>query len=867
MFGYVQRARWASLLTLGPFTTVVISTFTNGPGNSSIAFTTTTAHGFVANQLVIINGSLTSVSGYIPSFFDGTYTITSVTAFTFTVNANVVFSGAIAGTGGAATVSASGAFNQGTQVTSLKFFSTPTTSNYLLYDTNGRLFSLDSGNVYMGTERFNLTVDPRGKGSSQLNGPWSREILENIVYEMNGQVKQTGRNANAATVESWGLNAPDVSPAVTVSGGSSVSITAITRLNGIVTVTTGSALTVPGGNNVGFFNIAGVTDTSFSGTFVVLTGSGTTSLTYAQTGQNVSSSGGNATTQITKSIGRSYAYAWENANKVHISAPSPATQYFQYTNQTAIINCIEQGTVTFNDTVVVTGTNSSFTQSWVGQYLWAATNPGNFGLIVSVQSATQLTLATPAGTNAGPVSFTIFDPSVTHLRLYYTSDGGATYFRVQRNAFNSSAITVATSGLQFFDSANAEPPAFPYTTEISQLYNIPPPVGSFVKEYQGVLIVYGITGAAQSFFYSNSTLTTIGLQQESFAPLNQVTLPIQNASINGMAETPGALIIWSDKQDMFRLTGLLTDNTSATATQQGATITALPYNLGCASPFAVALTPLGVIWLTANAEVWLFTDSYAPRNIGRPIAQYLKNIPTSQLKNARAAYYHNFNRDWFVLSVSNGAQDDVLLILDLEQLMSNGSPSYFVFDMATNQPVWYAYNLNCPALEVMYEFNGAVRLFTGYIDNVTDVDYLPGNFGTELSVPSPFITLHAWGNDAPQMIKRPTWFRFATNRDPTYLPLDGWTFGVNGIDDDFYTFQNPISLQLVPGVNDASTLGGNPNLSNGSPFRHSPELYKIGGVNFVMGRRLQLNVVFPTSPGADYQLRQVQIGFGPSPPR
>ena len=120
--------------------------------------------------------------------------------------------------------------------------------------------------------------------------------------------------------------------------------------------------------------------------------------------------------------------------------------------------------------------------------------------ILSVQSATQLTVD-QAVTIIGPQQFQIFDPQATHVRLYQTADGGATYFRVQRNVFTpASSSTLLTMGLQFFDNAGSEAPSFPYTTETSQLNNLPPPVGKFINEYQGRLCVFGVAGALQSFF-------------------------------------------------------------------------------------------------------------------------------------------------------------------------------------------------------------------------------------------------------------------------------------------------------------------------------------------------------------------------------
>ena len=80
--------------------------------------------------------------------------------------------------------------------------------------------------------------------------------------------------------------------AATLGTGGSQNIRSITRANNTVTATLDAALTIPGGNGAGMVTVSGVTDTSFDGTFVVLTGSGTATLTWAQTGSNTTSSGG-----------------------------------------------------------------------------------------------------------------------------------------------------------------------------------------------------------------------------------------------------------------------------------------------------------------------------------------------------------------------------------------------------------------------------------------------------------------------------------------------------------------------------------------------------------------------------------------------
>lgn len=754
-----------------------------------------------------------------------------------------------------------------------KYFALPGIGAYLLADVGGQLWSFDTSNQYAQTQRFNPYVDPTGVGSSLLNGPWSRETLQNISYEMNGQVKQSGRLANAATIEGFGLDAPDTSPAVVISAGGSQSITSITRSGGIVTATMAANTIIPGGNGVGVLNVQGVTDSSFNGTFLLLSGNNTTTLTWAQGGQSATSSGGTVNNSITKAVGRSYAWAWENANKSHLGAPSPGTQYIAYTNQNGVIQLNQVGTVTVtNGSNVVLGSGTLFTSAWVGRSLWVATL-GSVGRITAVISTTTLTLATAAGGSASGQVFQIYDPQATHIRLYQTADGQAVYLQTQRNTFAPSQTTLLASGLQFFDNGQSEPPSFPYTTFTAQANNLPPPVGQFINEYQGRLVVYGVPGAPQSFFYSNQESTSFGLQQESFAPLNQVTLPIANAQMNGMLEFPGSAVIWSDKQDMFRLTGLLVDNTvtgiaqATAAAQQGAQISRLPYALGCASPFAADITPLGGIWVSSNAEVWLYTDRYAPRNIGRPVQDILNSIYPPNLNLARAKYYHNRNRNWFLLAVpANGASyNNTLLVLDLDLLASNGSPSYFTFDMATNSPSWFVFNIRCDSIETVYENAGVVRLLTGQVDIIQDADY-QGGAGTEIAVPNASVTLHAWGNDSPMVIKRPTWLRFNTNQDPSQLQYQGWSFQANGIDDDFYTFFNPLQLVMTPGVNDSSTLGGNPDFYGGLAFRHSPELFRVSSSNFVMGRRMQFTVNFPSAPGANYQFRGIQIGFGVNPP-
>jgi len=313
----------------------------------------------------------------------------------------------------------------GFTVPSLKHFALPGLSSYLLADGTasvggqslGKLFSYDTGAGYASVQRINPYVDPAGTGSTTLNGPWSREFLQNIIYEMNGTVKQAGRGANAAIIEGFGIDAPDASPQVTLTAGTSAGIVSLSRQNGVVTVNLNAALTVPGGNGIGMVNVSGVVvngtaDNSFNGTFIVLTGSGTSTLTWTQFGQTVPpppasppiSASGTVDVSVTKSVGRSYAWAWENANKPHVSAPSPSTQFILYNAQNGAVQLIEPGTVTTNGTTTVTGNGTFFTPAWVGRSLWVA-GVGSVGRIASVQPPTSLTLASPASASVSGQQF------------------------------------------------------------------------------------------------------------------------------------------------------------------------------------------------------------------------------------------------------------------------------------------------------------------------------------------------------------------------------------------------------------------------------------------------------------------------------
>ena len=87
----------------------------------------------------------------------------------------------------------------GVAPSSLKFYAVPTLSNYLLEDIgNGFTYQYNANAAYAKVQVINPYWDPAGTGSPLLVGPWMREVLQNIAYGMNGQVKQAQRQVLAS---------------------------------------------------------------------------------------------------------------------------------------------------------------------------------------------------------------------------------------------------------------------------------------------------------------------------------------------------------------------------------------------------------------------------------------------------------------------------------------------------------------------------------------------------------------------------------------------------------------------------------------------------------------------------------------------
>jgi hypothetical protein len=223
---------------------------------------------------------------------------------------------------------------------------------------------------------------------------------------------------------------------------------------------------------------------------------------------------------------------------------------------------------------------------------------------------------------------------------------------------------------------------------------------------------------------------------------------------------------------------------------------------------------------------------------------------------ARMSFYKRGDRSWLALAVSldSSTFNNKLLLLDLDLLASNGQPSYFTFDMATNAPTWYQYDVSCEAIATAYDSTSTNHLLASDIDMVRDLDWQPAYYtiGTEQNIPTPGVTLHAFGNEDPHMIKTFEWMRALTNQLPNNLASQGWAWQVNAFDDDRYIIGvNPLTTNLIPGVD-----------SNSNPLflEYSPAKFKFGGFRPVKGRRFQIGTTFPSTPGL-FELRGFEVAY------
>ncbi|MCL4523304.1 MAG: hypothetical protein M1451_05250, partial [Acidobacteria bacterium] len=231
-----------------------------------VTITTSAAHNFVVNQLII-------VSGVTDTSFNGSFiisTVPSTTTFTYAQTGTDVSSGGGTVTSYAVTIKATSVADS-------------TASGTAIVDlSSGVNVRVTPAQAVVGTGET-LQFIASVTGSSNTSVTWS---VNNIA----------GGNSTVGTITASGLftapaTPPTTSSATIATSGAVRSSLGAVRSSGVVTITTTTAHGFATGQSV---TISGVPDVSFNGTFTIASVTTTTAFTFSQSGPNASSNGGTA---------------------------------------------------------------------------------------------------------------------------------------------------------------------------------------------------------------------------------------------------------------------------------------------------------------------------------------------------------------------------------------------------------------------------------------------------------------------------------------------------------------------------------------------------------------------------------------------
>ncbi len=324
---------------LPPSLTATITASGAVRNSNTVTITTTAAHNFVVGQIVII-------SGVTDTSFNGTFfvnTVPSTTTFTYQQLANNASSGGGTVTSFAvkikavsvadATASATAVVDVSSGITvrvtpstavvgtseTIQFFATVigSSNSAVTWAVN----DISGGNPTVGTISTNgLFLAPASPPTSST----AAIITNGATRAFNGAV----RSSNVVTITTVAAHAFAISQSVTISGASdstfngTFSITSVPTTTSFTYAQTGSNASSSGGTATSGSNsatiattsvvtivtstahgfivgqsvtIAGVSDTSFNGTFTIASVPAAATFTYAQNGPNATSGGGTAT--------------------------------------------------------------------------------------------------------------------------------------------------------------------------------------------------------------------------------------------------------------------------------------------------------------------------------------------------------------------------------------------------------------------------------------------------------------------------------------------------------------------------------------------------------------------------------------------
>jgi YVTN family beta-propeller protein len=244
---------------LPPPATVTITASGAVRASNVVTITTSANHNLLVGQIVVI-------SGVTDSSFNGTFAVAAVpssTTFQYSQNAN----NANSGNGSVASFSV--------KVKAVSLVSSTASATTVVNLLSGVALRVSPPVTFLGTSQtFQFSAIVTGTSNTQVN------------WDVNGV---PGGNDTVGTITPGGLfRAPATPP---TSNTVNINSNGAVRASNVVTITTATAHGFTSGQSV---VIAGVSDSSFNGTFTIATITSATAFTYAQTGPDATSGGGTA---------------------------------------------------------------------------------------------------------------------------------------------------------------------------------------------------------------------------------------------------------------------------------------------------------------------------------------------------------------------------------------------------------------------------------------------------------------------------------------------------------------------------------------------------------------------------------------------
>ncbi len=207
--------------------------------------------------------------------------------------------------------------------------------------------------------------------------------------------------------------------------------------------------------------------------------------------------------------------------------------------------------------------------------------------------------------------------------------------------------------------------------------------------------------------------------------VNEVSYPDQSARLRGLVPHLDSLYFMSEKST-YPLYGQSVDDFAISQS--------VAFALGLAGRFAVKSTTNGLVFMSYDKRAFLYPSSLyssylaqggvaasALVEIGKPMRNVFKNIPSSRLDEIVSEWYHFGIRDWWVVSFPTSASSDV--------------PQTWVYDFAGKG--WFQLSRGFSSLAALEVSEGDLVLIGGGVDGKTwVVDDQTGTYSPSGNLPA-----------------------------------------------------------------------------------------------------------------------------------